>query len=1024
MGQPVWQTPAGNLGVIAENVFYTLNLVAQDPDNHIITYSLVSGALPPGIRLNSAGVLSGVPTKVTSNSTNQTIFNSDVSSRFTVRAKTTTNNVADQSFSVTVTGEVAPIITAPTPGSLGQFYTGEFVDIQIVAADSIPGAILTYSIISGALPTGVTLNETTGLISGHIIETPPTNGSVQGYDQSPYDTTAFDFNSVNADANFKFTVAVTDGIQNAYATYYFLVIAKNSLTADNTQLTADDAGLPTADEDTLSIPYMTTIGPNVGTIVSGDYFAFQFHATDPDGDALTFQVGIFLYVNTTHITCDSTLYTCDESKIGSSLPPGLTLDPFTGWVYGLVPPLTIGTLTYNFTMVVFKTQFPSYISQPVPYNLIIEGVNANNITWITPTNIGSMNNGDISMFSVQAMSSSGAGLSYSIAPDSASKLPDGLQLQQDGLIVGRASFEIFTLDNATTTIDGGTTTFDSTYTFTVQATDSTQTSTSTKAFTITVKPTYLKPYDNLYLFAYQDTNPRYDFTNFVNNPVIFPESAIYRFNDSYFGISQNLNMLVLSGINPVDSDVYLAAMQRNHYRKQLWMGNLKTAVATDSNGKTIYEVVYVEAIDPLINANSSAGLSVPTPQALSKYAVVETVIGPVYPNSIEAMRDQIAFGNLNLNAITPVSADGITFTADDAINTADASPPNGVIDNIGLETYAQLPTWMTSVQPDGSILGFTQAFVICYANPGQSDHIVYNINQSKYNFQENYFLVDKYVLDNALSANYDTSTGLFFPSEETTFDKFTEVASLLPVVATVDYAVSVSYNSINGQTVSTINANGGLDDVPISNANVNNTIIFAKQEFYDGILNPDFGWYTNGQFALSLSLDTSNITFDSTLYTYDASYSEVSTSQFVIPGYTQAQLGPSTLDNDIISMDSTLISDDTSASTVVNMRSGVWQISINPVTEVVTLAFKIIVNTNQSVNVTSGNTYAGKNLFYNPIIETGANVPEYSINTSVILGHETTFDQHSTRFYDNKDVYLAFGEGDTFLEFPKYNILA
>jgi len=1002
MAQPVWQTLAGNLGVIAENVFYTLNLVAQDPDNQTITYSLVSGALPPGIRLNSAGTLSGVPTKVTSNSSNQTTFNSDVSSRFTVRAKTTTNNVADQSFSVTVTGEVAPIITAPTQGSLGQFYTGEFISIQIVAADSIPGAILTYSIVNGALPAGVTLNETTGLISGHIIENPPASGLIQGWDETPYDKGLFDFNSVNADANYKFTIAVTDGIQNVYATYYFLVVAKNSLTADNTQLTADDAGIPTADEDTLSIPFLTTIGPNIGTSVSGDYFAFQFHATDPDGDAITFQVGTFLYINTTHITCDSTKYTCDASELNSNLPPGLKLDSQTGWVYGLVPPLTIGTVTFNFTMVVYKTQFPSYISLPVTYNLVIEGTNANIISWITPSNLGSMNNGDTSMFSIQAVSSSGAGLSYSIAPDSASKLPDGLQLQQDGLIVGRASFEIFTLDHATTTIDGGVTTFDATYTFVIQATDSTQTAISTREFVITVKPTYLRPYDDLYLFAYQDTNPRNDFTNFINNPTIFPESSIYRFNDTFFGVSQNLNMLVLSGINPVDSDVYLAAMQKNHYRKQLWMGNVKTAMATDSNGNPLYEVVYVEAVDPLINASSAAGLNVPTPQALSKYAVVETVIGPVYPNSIEAMRDQIAFGNLNLNAITPVSADGVSFTADDTNNTADATPPEGITTNIGLETYAQLPLWMTSIQPNGSILGFTQAFVICYTNPGQSSRIVYNIQQSNYDFQENYFLVDKYVLDDALSINYNTSTGSFLPSAETTFDKFTTVASTLPIVTTVNYAVSTSYNSINGQTISSINANGGLDGSMISSANDNNTIIFAKQEFYDGILDPNFGWYSNGQEALSLSLDTSNITFDSTLFTYDMVYKEVSTSAFVIPGYTQVQLGQS----------------------LVNMRSGVWQISINPITEIVTLAYKINVKTNQSVNVLNGNTYAGKNLFYNPIIESGSNVPEYDINLSVILGHETTFDMHTTRFYDNKDTYMAFGDGDTFLEFPKYNILA
>jgi hypothetical protein len=974
MGQPVWVTPAGNLGVVAESIFYTLNLVAQDPDNHPITYSVVSGTLPPGIRLNSAGVLSGVPTKVTTNPTTQTAFNTDVMNRFTVRAKTTTNNVADQSFSMTVTGEVAPIITAPTPGSLGLFYSGQFMDVQIVAADSIPGAILTYSITSGGLPPGVTLNQTTGLISGHIIEAPSVPGQVQGYDKSNYDITPFDFNSVNADLNYKFTVAVSDGIQNAFASYTLLVIAKNSLTADNTQLTADDTNIPTADEDTQSIPFLTTVGPNIGTIVSNDYFAFQFHAVDPDGAAVTFQAGTFLYVNSTHITCDSTLYTCDMSELNSTLPPGLTLDSQSGWLYGLVPPLSIGTVTYNFSMVVYKTQFPQYISLPVFYNLIVEGVNANVISWTTQSNLGTMNNGDVSMFAVQAVSSSGAGLSYSIAPDSASKLPNGLRLDQDGLIVGRASFEIFTLDHATTTIDGGATTFDSTYTFSVQATDSTQTAISVKQFTIQVLPTYLKPYDDLYLFAYQDTKPRYDFTNFINNPVIFPESSIYRFNDTYFGVTQDLNMLVLSGINPVASDVFLAAMQKNHYRKQLWMGNVKTAIATDTNGNTIYEVVYVEAEDPLINAAALAGLSVPTPQALTQYAVVESSIGPVYPNSIEAMRDQIAFGALNLNAITPVTADCISFTSDDTNDTTDSAPPAGTDTYIGLETYAALPGWMTSIQPNGTILGFTQAFVICYTQPGESDRIAYNIQQSGYNFQENYFLVDRYILDDSLGANYNVNTQSFNPSSETTFDKFIVESSILPIVATVNYALSTTWDSINGQTLATINANGGLDGVPITNAMNGNTVIFAVQEDYGfGITDPNFGWYT---------------------------YNNMNQITGFINGWAQQQAN----------------------HLIVNQRSGVWTISI--ASGVVTLNFTSPINTNQAVNVISGNTYAGKSLYYNPVIETGATVPEFDINQVIVLGHETTFDKHSTRFYDNKDSYQDFGSNDSYLEFPKYNILA
>lgn len=1000
MGQPIWQTPSGNLGVIAENNFFTLSLVAEDPSDQPIAYSVVAGIVPPGLRLNAQGTLSGVPTKVTINPTTQVAFNTDVTTAFTVRATSTTQKVADQTFSMTVTGEVLPTITSPTPGSLGEFYTGEFVNIKIVAADTIPGALLSYSISNGSLPLGVTINPTTGLISGHIIEIPVDPSLVQNFDKTPYDSAPFDFNSISANKTYSFTVAVSDGIQSVYATYTIFVIAKSTLTADNTQFTADDTGFPTADEDTKNLPFMVTPGPFIGTANSTDYFAFQFQAEDPDGDSLTFQVGTFVYVNSTFITCDSTKYTCDQSKINSNIPPGLTLDPQTGWLYGLIPPLLIGIQNYNFTVSVFKSEFPAYISAPASYTLTINGINANVITWNTPSNLGSMNNGDVSMFAVSASSSSGSGLSYQLAAGESSLLPAGLELQQDGLIVGRASFEVFTLDHHTTTFDDNTTTFDAVYSFTVEAIDSTKTATSNKTFTITVKPTYIAPYDDLYLVAYQSSGPRTDFSNFLNDPTIFPQSYIYRFNDSYFGIAQDLRMLAITGLNTATSDVYLAAMQRNHYRKQLWMGDLKTAVATDDNGNVIYEVVYVEAVDQLENVKD---LSIPTSSGLSQYGEVESSIGLVYPNSMIAMRDQLAFGPINLGTQIPSSTDNAIFTTDDTIFSADTSTYPNIGTSIGIATYGALPLWMSSVQPNGTIPGYTQAFVLCYAKPGQSGRIIYNIQQSEYNFTENDFLVDRYVLDNTLSQYYDYNTDEFIPSIETTFDKFEPAAEILPIVATVSYALSTPYSIVNGQTITEINSYGGFDGVMISNSNDGNYIVFAQQELYDGIMDPNYGWYSpTGTVAVIASYDDPGLTYDSTVYTYDQVYNvdSISGSPAVIPGYTQVQLSQSD----------------------VNMRAGVWEVSINPTTEIVTLVFRFQIMINQLVTVTSGNTYSGHNILYNPVIAYGANVPEYTINTPVILGDETTFDLHSTRFFDNKDVFETFGSG-SYLEFPKYNIL-
>jgi len=48
-----WVTPAGNLGTVPNGQFYALTLQAESSNNRGVTYSLVSGDLPPGMQLVS-----------------------------------------------------------------------------------------------------------------------------------------------------------------------------------------------------------------------------------------------------------------------------------------------------------------------------------------------------------------------------------------------------------------------------------------------------------------------------------------------------------------------------------------------------------------------------------------------------------------------------------------------------------------------------------------------------------------------------------------------------------------------------------------------------------------------------------------------------------------------------------------------------------------------------------------------------------------------------------------------------------
>ena len=46
MAQPVWVTPAGNLGTIAEGLFFQRPIEALDPDGGVVSYSLIAGNMP------------------------------------------------------------------------------------------------------------------------------------------------------------------------------------------------------------------------------------------------------------------------------------------------------------------------------------------------------------------------------------------------------------------------------------------------------------------------------------------------------------------------------------------------------------------------------------------------------------------------------------------------------------------------------------------------------------------------------------------------------------------------------------------------------------------------------------------------------------------------------------------------------------------------------------------------------------------------------------------------------------------
>lgn len=739
---PTWVTPPGTLGTIPEGVFYAIPLVAVS--DATVYYKVIAGSLPPGIFINEDGILSGNPQAKARVEGVAFNVNRDTISTFAVRAYTqkvvngitVIDGLADRTFKITVTGQSTVVWNTPA-GNIATYFDGQQIsDLQVSYYDPDTYSVNVVTLISGALPPGLSIS-TSGVISGYIIpnatQTIPTT-------------------------NYSFTLKVSNGATSDVRTFSILVYARSSVTADNTYITADNTFI-TADSVPIIAPIITTPTGSIGTTRSDNFYSFQFTGID-------FNDQSFEFIPTT------------------DLPPGLTLDPNSGWLYGHIPYGGVVAADYSFTLIVREVNAPTVRSDPYTFSLSIVGPVSSDVVWLTPSDpvelaltpssLGSIDNGSISTFYVRAENVSGIPLQYRLVSGSASKLPQGLQLLSGGDIAGRVSFDTFALDGTyyngvyipPTTFDVGLntvsqpTTFDMVSTFTVNAFSVNGLVSVDKTFSIRVNRRYNEPYDNLYIQAMPPDYNRSAILTVSQDTSIFPPSAIYRMDDPNFGISKKIVYYHAYGLAPASLDDYVASLNLNHYWKQLTLGSIKTARALDDNGNVIYEVIYSEVIDNLVNND---GISV-NKQVVLPFTVEHSDaqdITVVYPNSLQNMRDQV-------------------------IDTV------GQISNV-------LPRWMLSRQVDGSVLGFTPAAVLAYTKPGESDRIAYNVRNaygSILNLID--FKADRYELDNYLTKNWNREEQHWQPQPPslTTFDQIG-----MPIFdETVAYNLNdvVQYQTIEG----------------------------------------------------------------------------------------------------------------------------------------------------------------------------------------------------------------------------------
>ena len=812
MTAPVWVTPPGDLGTVVEGEFYQVQLDALNSTS----FTYLSGVLPVGIRVTSNGVLEGNPKNYDYIQGVPIEVALDVTSKFVVRATSSDGTVADRVFEMTITGQDAPTIDSTPLPDLGTYFDGDKVDVQLTATDPDPQDRLTWTYQSGTMPSGIAVSST-GNISGYIDPFVDNDGT-PGFDIVNFDMAEFDFRTKSIDKIYEWVVQVSDSKQVDVKAYNLYGISRNIVTADIDSATADlDSTSISASELTaleasatlrsalyelldasqtnLRVPALLTESSGLGRISHDNRFNFQFLGRDFDGDAIDFIL-------------DS-----------GSLPTGLSLDTQSGWMTGSIPNFNATETTFTFGIKVRKRSNTEYISAATSFTMTVVGNADSVVTW--PTSTLAIKTGEQSQLDVIATISDGRPVQYELKSGSTkvtagnfvvgekytivtagttdfitigsanstvgtvfiatgigsgsgtaslgkNKLPQGLRLNEDGLIVGRVSFENMMFDTGTTTFDltdlyTNRTTFEQVYSFVVRVYSADGVVDTYKKFSVTISADTDRPYESLFARALPEQAQRDIYENLIQSNDDIPFEDVYRASDFAFGVQKDLRTLIASGLIPSFETDYVEAMSKNFYNSTFRFGSFKTARALDADNNVKYEVIYVELIDNKQGTDPTTGLSASPALQIDVRSNISTWTNPisvsqsvldvssgsylasqdndyyVYPNSIENMRSRLK-------------------------------------SDIGYQVLERkvLPGWMQDKQTDNTVLGWTLACPIVYCKPGTSAKIKYRLEErvkktASLDLKKISFEIDRFILDNNLSEYYYVGEN-YEATVETTFD--------------------------------------------------------------------------------------------------------------------------------------------------------------------------------------------------------------------------------------------------------------
>jgi hypothetical protein len=252
-------TSPGNQTSTQNTAISPLQIGATDSaSGQTLTFS--AAGLPTGLGISSSGVISGTPTVAALNKS------------VTVTATDTTGAAGSATFTWTVNAPGGNTVTVTNPGSQTST-TGSAVSLQIHATDSQSGQTLTYG--ATGLPAGLSINSSSGLISG----TPTTSGP------NSVTVTATDTTGANASAAFAWTINVatnkvtvtSPGNQSSRVSRSLTLQIHATDSATGQTLTYSATGLPTG------LHITATTGAISGTPTTLGTYSTKVTATDTTG---------------------------------------------------------------------------------------------------------------------------------------------------------------------------------------------------------------------------------------------------------------------------------------------------------------------------------------------------------------------------------------------------------------------------------------------------------------------------------------------------------------------------------------------------------------------------------------------------------------------------------------------------------------------------------------------------------------------------------------------------------------------